>query len=77
MSVNNISRDQLAVNMLECSRIVNNLIKKIDILEANNVLSLEEKSSQLKIINEEITKVGMEIASIKNMIMLLDKISIN
>ena len=71
------SRDQLAVNMLECSRIVNNLIKKIDILEANNVLSLTEKSSQLKIINEEITKVGMEIASIKNMIMLLDKISIN
>jgi len=71
------SRDQLAVKMLECSRIVNNLLRKIDILESNNTLTLSEKSSQLKIINEEISKVGTEVADIKNMIILLDKISIN
>lgn len=71
------SRDQLAVKMLECSRIVNNLLRKIDILESNNTLTLSEKSSQLKIINEEINKVGTEVADIKNMIILLDKISIN
>jgi len=63
--------------MLECSRIVNNLLRKIDILESNNTLTLSEKSSQLKIINEEISKVGTEVADIKNMIILLDKISIN
>ena len=72
-----ISRDQLAANMLEYSRIVNNLLKKIDILESNNALTLSEKSSQLKIINEEIKKVGIEVASIKNMIILSDKLSIN
>ena len=71
------SRDQLAVKMLEYSRIVNNLLRKIDILESNNTLTLSEKSSQLKIINEEISKVGTEVADIKNMIILLDKISIN
>ena len=71
------SRDQLAVKMLEFSRIVNNLLRKIDILESNNTLTLSEKSSQLKIINEEISNVGTEVADIKNMIILLDKISIN
>jgi hypothetical protein len=75
--VKDISRDQLAANMLEYSRIVNNLLKKIDILESNNALTLSEKSSQLKIINEEIKKVGIEVASIKNMIILSDKLSIN
>ena len=72
-----ISRDQLAANMLEYSRIVNNLLKKIDILESNNSLTFSEKYSQLKIINEEIKKVGIEVASIKNMIILSDKLSIN
>ena len=70
-------KDQLAVKMLTCSWTVRELITQIAALENNTELSMNEKIAQIKIIKDEITKVGTEIASIKKEITLLNAYSVN
>ncbi|MGI0058156.1 MAG: hypothetical protein ACREBJ_00170 [Nitrosotalea sp.] len=68
---------QLAQKMLVCSYAARGLLDKIRSLEANTQVSQEEKFFQIKKINEEITKVGAEIDSIKGELTLLSSYSIN
>lgn len=75
--MSDLYRDQLAAQMLVCSYTVRNLLSKITVLETDTVLTLEEKFLQIKIIREEISKVGTEIDSIKNRLTLLDLYNIN
>lgn len=70
-------REQLAAKMLVCSHTAKNLLEKICDLEINTILTSEEKFAQIKIIREEISKVGTEIDSIKNEIKLLTDYSVN
>jgi hypothetical protein len=75
--MNTWRRDVLAARMLVCSDTLKNLLMRIAALEADKELSADEKLSQIKIVKEEITKVGTEIDSIKKEIKLLDAYSIN
>lgn len=70
-------KDQLAAKMLTCSWTVRELLTQIAALENNTELSMNEKIAQIKIIKDEITKVGTEIASIKKEITLLNAYSVN
>ncbi len=70
-------RALLSANMLACSYTVKNLLARIYALEEDTQVSVEEKLSQIKKIREEITKVGMEIDSIKKEITLLNSYNVN
>ena len=72
-----IRRDQLAAKMLVCSYTARNLLERIAALEADTQLTSEEKFTQIKIIRDEITKVGTEIDSIKKEVKLLETYNVN
>jgi hypothetical protein len=72
-----LRKGALATKMLIASYTVRDLLSKISALETNQELSLNEKLEQIKIIKDEITKVGTEIDSIKREIKLLSEYSIN
>lgn len=75
--MNDWRKDQLAAKMLTCSWTVRELLTRIAELENDKELSMNEKLSQIKIIKDEITKVGTEIANIKKDITLLNAYSVN
>lgn len=70
-------RDTLAAKMMVASFTVRDLLAKISVLEKTTELSLNEKLEQIKIIRDEIAKVGVEIDSIKREITLLNAYSVN
>ena len=70
-------KDQLAAKMMTCSWTLRELLTRIGELENDKELSMNEKMVQIKIIKDEITKVGTEIASIKKEITLLNAYSVN
>lgn len=70
-------KDQLAAKMMTCSWTLRELLTRIGELENDKELSMNEKVVQIKIIKDEITKVGTEIASIKKEITLLNAYSVN
>ena len=74
---NGIRKDALAAKMLVASFTVRDLLAKIAVLETTTELSLNEKLEQIKIIKDEITKVGVEIDSIKKEFTLLNAYSVN
>lgn len=76
-NMNDWRKDQLAAKMLTCSWTVRELLTRIAELENDKELSMNEKLSQIKIIKDEITKVGTEIANIKKDITLLNAYSVN
>lgn len=67
----------LTTKMLTCKHTLQNLLKKIDGITDNIAMSIQEKTAQIKIIREEITKVGTEIDNIKKEITLLKSYNIN
>lgn len=75
--MNDTRRDQLAIKMLLASYTVKDLLSKIAALEVDEELSLNEKFSQIKMIREEMTKVGTEIDNIKREFTLLNAYSVN
>lgn len=52
-------------------------LQKINIIETRNDISINEKMGEIKIIREELNKVGTEIDNVKREIMLLDRHNIN
>jgi hypothetical protein len=70
-------KDQLAAKMMTCSWTLRELLTRIGELENDKELSMNEKMVQIKIIKDEITKVGTEIASIKRELTLISTYSIN
>ena len=70
-------REALTAKIKEGVLTLKGLLEQIKAIEKDNVTSVNEKLSQIKKIQEEITKVGTEIDSIKKEIMLLTDYSIN
>jgi flagellar hook-associated protein FlgK len=70
-------KETLTAKIKEGVRTLRGLLEQIKNIEKDNVTSVNEKLSQIKKIQEEITKVGTEIDSIKKEIMLLTDYSIN
>lgn len=75
--MSDIRRDQLAAKMLVASYTARNLLERIGALEVDKELTTEEKFTQIKIIREEMNKVGMEIDNIKKEITLLNAYTVN
>jgi hypothetical protein len=67
----------LSAKLLVCTHNVRDLITQIKKIEDDTQTSVNEKLSKIKIIREEITKVGMEIDKLKNEIKLLGAYSVN
>jgi hypothetical protein len=68
---------QLSAKMLVCTHTVKNLLDRIHAIEEDTEASTESKLLQIKKIRDEITKVGMEIDTIKTEITLLKLYSVN
>lgn len=69
-------KDILVAKLLVCQRTLKSLLSElVDIGEDNE--SAMYKFAKIKMIREEINKVGMEIDNIKQEVMLLDKRNIN
>ncbi len=67
----------LSAKLLVCTHTVRDLITQIKKIEDDVQAPVNEKLSKIKMIREEITKVGMEIDKLKKEIMLLGAYSIN
>ena len=67
----------LSAKLLVCTHTVRDLITQIKKIEDDAQAPVNEKLSKIKIIREEITKVGAEIDKLKNEIKLLRAYSIN
>ena len=65
-------RVNLQSRMVVAKETVRSLLLRISEIEASTQLSVIEKLSEIKKIQEEMTKVGTEIDSIKKEITLLD-----
>lgn len=70
-------KELLSSKLLVYSSRLKELIKQIKILEDDTVTPPKEKASQIKIIREELNKVGMEIDKIKKEIMLIKQYGVN
>lgn len=75
--MSDIDKKQLTDKMLNCKEKIKALLVKIDSLETDKALTLEEKFAAIKIVREELNLVGTEIDSLKKKINLLNDYSIN
>jgi hypothetical protein len=72
-----MSDSERQAKLVVCKNTLKNLISQIKKIEDDTQSSNNEKLSQIKIIKEEITKVGMEIDTLKKEVTLLSTYSIN
>ena len=70
-------RISLNAKLVVCSHTVKSLMVQISEIEADTQVPANEKLSKIKIIREELSKVGMEIDTVKKEIKLLNEYSIN
>jgi hypothetical protein len=63
--------------LITCKLQLSNFLDKLQAIENDKQANITEKLSQIKIIREEIKKVGMEIDSIKKEIILEDTYKVN
>jgi len=75
--MNDSRKISLSAKLLVCTHTVRDLITQIKKIEDDVQTPANEKLSKIKMIREEITKVGMEIDKLKKEIMLLGAYSIN
>jgi peptidoglycan hydrolase CwlO-like protein len=75
--MNDSRKISLSAKLLVCTHTVRDLITQIKKIEDDVQAPANEKLSKIKMIREEITKVGMEIDKLKKEIMLLGAYSIN
>jgi hypothetical protein len=67
----------LQAKLLICKEAVQDLLRQIDVIEADTQASNEIKLTQTKKIREEMNKIGEEVDMIRKSIMLLDTYSVN
>lgn len=77
MSANDVRRITLNARLVVAKHTVQNLLQQIKEIEGNAQTDVNEKLSQIKMIRDEITKVGTEIDNIKKEITLLNAYSVN
>jgi len=75
--MSNLKKDGISFKLAACSYILRNLLAQIKDVEEDRISSIDEKLSRIKIIKEEITKVGEEIDRLKKEATLLGTYSIN
>lgn len=78
--MNDSRRISLSAKLLVCTHTVRSLItqiKEIEEIEVDAKASVNEKLSKIKMIREEINKVGTEIDKLKKEIILLNTYSVN
>ena len=67
----------LGAKLLVCTHTVRNLITQIKEIENDQEMPTNQKLSKIKMIREEISKVGMEIDKLKKEVMLLNAYRVN
>jgi hypothetical protein len=67
----------LSARLTVCSHTIRALLSEIKEIEFDAKMSVNDKLDKIKIIREEISKVGMEIDSIKKEIILIHAYKIN
>ncbi len=77
MTTDNTRGITLTARMVVARHTLKNLISQIKEIEGDVQADVNAKLSQIKKIKEEITKVGMEIDSIKREIRLLNSYNVN
>jgi hypothetical protein len=75
--MSNKINDKLPIRLLNCSNRIKEIVAQIKKIESDQEMPAIEKISQIKIIKEELNKVGTEIDSLKKEIKLLTDYSIN
>ena len=70
-------KQALNTKIVICNHTLKHLLKQIKIIEQDDQTSVNYKLSEIKKIQEEITKVGTEIDIIKKDIMLLGDYNVN
>lgn len=70
-------RISLNAKLVVCSHTVKSLMVQISEIEADAQLPANEKLSKIKIIREELSKVGTEIDTCKKEITLLNTYNVN
>lgn len=75
--MNDSRRISLSAKLLVCTHTVRSLITQIKEIEVDAKASVNEKLSKIKMIREEINKVGTEIDKLKKEIILLNTYSVN
>jgi hypothetical protein len=75
--MNKFRQASLAAKLIMCQATARFLLCKIDEIEHDEKTPIETRRAKLKIIREEISKVGEEIDNAKKDITLLDNRNIN
>lgn len=70
-------KNELTTKMLICNLTLKNLLTQIKSIENNDQLSLNDKLVEIRKIQEEIKKVGMEIDIIKKEITMVNAHKVN
>lgn len=68
---------KLNIKMKICKYTLTKLLLDISVLEKDNFLPINEKNSKIKIIKDELKKVGEEIDNIKKEITLMNNYKLN
>lgn len=67
----------LQAKLVVCSHTVKALLRQIKEIESDVQVPANEKLSKIKMIREELSKVGMEIDTVKKEITLLNTYNVN
>jgi hypothetical protein len=67
----------LNAKLVVCSHTIKSLLRQIKEIEVDAQLSANEKLSKIKMIRDELSKVGMEIDTVKKEITLLNTYNVN
>lgn len=67
----------LNAKLVVCTHTIKSLLRQIKEIEGDLQMSVNEKFSKIKMIKEELTKVGTEIDTVKKELTLLNTYNIN
>jgi hypothetical protein len=72
-----VRKANLSIKMTVCLHTLRNLLKQIKAIESDTQAPINDRLLQIKKIQDELSKVGMEIDSIKKEIKLIRTCSLN
>jgi hypothetical protein len=73
----NIRKTQLTIKMKVCLHVLKTLLQQIKTIEADKQAPINDRLLQIKKIQEELSKVGTEIDTIKKEIKLIQTYNLN
>ena len=72
-----VRKANLSIKMMVCVHTLKNLLQQIKVIEADAQTPVNDRLLQIKKIQEELSKVGMEIDNIKKEIKLMRTYNLN